>query len=375
MSNQTAAHNETGALPSAATQHNRGNAQLISYEVAALEAIAETYPVEMREDFLWLAGYIRNACARNLDVVEQKLKRLGIETTSSTISKVLRGRWQKDARNERLESPVIKLRSFTAMDEKLREESKLEDMAGKVAFVETPTWKMIESYIDIRRAPQRICKFGFITGPTGSQKTECFKQYRVRNNHGACVWLEAPERPLFGQFIRDLGSAYGCSEYISGTQRLIRIRECVNDRRTIIVDNIQRLYRERDHGDQVVFNFLQKLQDETGCTVILSATPAFNAKFTSGMAQGYFAQFVGRCGGKREFLRLPDQPESDDLLEIGKAFGLQSAEKHLKLLEGLAREGYGVRPVFQTLQSAKQIAEMDGQKLTIEHVKQALGEE
>jgi DNA transposition AAA+ family ATPase len=355
--------------------HARGANQNISYEVRVLEGYAETYPEEMREPFMWLGGYIPNACNRNLEVLQSRMSELGFDTTASTISKILRGHWQTDAKNQKLPTPVMKLSNFISLVDKLRQEDGLRAMAGKVPFIKTGTWDDISNYIDIRRAPDRICKFGLIIGPTGAQKTACLKHYVVENNHGSCKWIEAPEKPNLGQFVSDLAVAYGASLYHSQTQKKCKIAENVNSRRTIIVDNIQRLYREGDGANQTVFSFLQKLQDTTGCTVILSATVDFKLKFLAGATQGYFEQFEGRCGGKREFLELPMFTPRADIQQIAEAFHLVNADKHLKYLEEIARERGRIRILFNALQNAAQLASAEKTKLTINHVRAAMGEE
>ncbi|HWY76897.1 MAG TPA: ATP-binding protein [Verrucomicrobiae bacterium] len=352
--------------------HNGGN-QVLQLETSHLETTAQLYPEPMREPFVWLGSYVSRECDRNLEVLEARVKSLGFETTASTFAKILRGRWQKDASGNPLDAPVMKLRNFLQLVDRLRADCNISAMAGRVPFVKTGTWELIKNYIDVRRAADRICKFGLVIGPTGAQKTACYHQYCLENNHGSCVWLEAPETSHFTQFITDLASCYGVSAYMPTTRKKLRIRECVNAKRTIIVDNIQRLYRSRDGANQPVFGYLQKLQDETRCTIIMSASPDFKGAIMAGEDRGYFEQFVGRCGGSAEFLELPAYTPREDALQIADAFGLQHAEKHAKYLEDLARRSGRVRTFFQAFQTAKQIAEDN--KLTIDHLREALGEE
>lgn len=352
-----------------------GGAANLNFEVSKLETIALTYPEEMREPFLWLAGYVRNECGCSLDVLEAKTKELKFQTTNSTFSKILRGRWQLDSHNRKI-TPIMASKNFLQLVERLRAEAQLNTLAGQVAFVKTGTTTLISDYIDVRRAPQRVCKFGFIGGPTGSQKTATFKHYCLLNNHGACIWMEAPERPKLGQFITDLAYRYGASIWLNRLKKENKIRESVNARRTIIVDNIQRLHDEKNSDDQgrEVFNYLQKLQDETGCTIILSATAEFYKKFTAGIAKGYYEQFEGRCGGRKQFLVLPEFAPREDVLQIAEAFGLKEPDRHTDYLEKIAQEPGRIRILFQALQSAKQVADNNSEVLTINHVKDAMDE-
>jgi hypothetical protein len=342
----------------------------LSLENARLDATAATYPEQMREPFIWFGAYVREKCAKNVDVLEAKLKAFGFSTTASTFSKILRGRWNTDANGNTI-APVMKLNNFLQIVERLRSEDKLEDLAGKVPFVETEVWEMIRDYIDIRRAPDRICKFGLILGPTGAQKTACFQEYRTRNNHGACVWLEAPYKGSQGEFISDLAEQYGCSPWLNLVRQRQRIAENVKRHNTIIVDNVQRLYMDNQGWNQPVFNYLQKLQDTTGCTIIMSATLEFGTRLQAGIGRGYFEQFEGRCGGAHQFLVLPGTTTREDVLLIAKAFGLQEPAKHVKYLEQLAAVRGRCRILFGSLQEAKRDADASGEKLTIDHVKAA----
>lgn len=340
----------------------------LSLETSKVEAIAKTYPEEMREPFLWLCGFVCNECGRNVDVLEAKVKELKYETTASTFLKILRGRWNRDAAGNEA-SPIMNVKSFLQVIKSLRAESQLAAMAGKVPFVKTDTSLDIFRYINVRRAPDRVNKFGFIIGPTGSQKTASFRQYCLENNHGACVWMESGARPRLSHFITDLAKCYGAPRGLSIVKKELIIHEAMNSRRTIIIDNVQRLYRADRGGNQEVFGFLQKLQDETGCTVILSATPDFNEKFTSGIDKGYFEQFVGRCGGRKEFLSLPLYTPHEDILQIAESFELQHADKHVDYLDKICKESGRVRILFGDLQRAKQRADKRKEPLTIAHLR------
>lgn len=348
----------------------------LSLDIQAIETVAASYPEEIRESLIWLAGYIREECNRSMIVFEEKIRVLGFEVTRETIGKILRGGWNRNGEGKKI-APVWKLDNFLQLVERLRSESQLAAMAGKVPFVETSTWEVIKNYIDGRRAPDRICKFGLIIGPTGSQKTACFKQYSMRNNHGACVWMESPETPSLGQFVTDLSFRYGCSIYATQQRKKFKIKEIVNSRRTIIVDNVQRLFTEESRGvvlsSQPLFNYLQKLQDDTGCTIILSVTPEFDTWFSAGAAAGYFEQFEGRCGGRKGFLWLDKHAPRSDVLAIARAFGVVDAASHVKYLERLSRERGRIRVLFDALQNAKQIADGDGKPLTVEYLKEASG--
>jgi AAA domain-containing protein len=346
----------------------------ISLETSKVDAIAETYPEPIREDYIWLAGYVRDRCSRNLDLLTHRVRKLGFTTDKTTFSKIFRGRYHRDSEGNPA-PPCINARNFEQIVSALRSEAQIVWISGKTPFIETGTWTRIEEYITDKRAPETICKFGLILGPTGSQKTSCGKRYALLNNSGKVIHIEAPEKPTMGRFVRELGKAYGIAEKVAGEKLRIRITENVTEKKCIIIDNIQRLYKPRQGWNQEIFNFLQKLQDDTGCTIIMISIPPFEETLRAGDERGYFEQFIGRIGGWHEVLRLDDQTPRADLEAIAEAYGLKDASSHWKELEGLCREAGRIRILFNALQKAKRKADAANQKLTIRHLRAVLGKE
>ena len=157
------------------------------------------------------------------------------------------------------------------------------------------------------------------------------------------------------------------------------------------MENVQRLYDERQGHNQKVFSYLQKLQDDTDCTVILTLTPVFERKLRGKIADGYFEQFIGRAGGERDILVLEEFPSDDDVLAIAKSFGLKGVHvqtkrnektgadetvytsEHLPELVKIVRESGRVRCLFEALQEAK--VQAGKKELTINHIRAARGED
>jgi DNA transposition AAA+ family ATPase len=342
--------------------------QSLQLETHKLQHLFAAYPEEIRDDCLWLGAFLREHCSRNLTALETLCRKRGFDLHETTLSRILRGKLFNDDG-----APLLKLSRLSALIAALRQEDQLARLAGRVAFIETPTWESIRDYVDFKRAPETVCKFGLIIGPTGSQKSCCAKHYAALNNHGVVVHLETPETPTMGRFVTKLAVKYGVSEFHNIEKKRERITEAVTDRSCIIVDNIQRMYKDRHGWSQPVFNFLQQLQDDTGCTVILICVPEFEATLSRGADKGYFEQFEGRVGGRSEFLWLPAFPPREDVLAIAQALKLRDAEKHLDELEAIARERGRVRILFNALQKATRLAHH--KPLTIRHVRAALNRE
>lgn len=353
---------------------------MIKWDDGQIAHEAALMPQSLRADYTWLKAYTRDQCNRDVDILTTRFRELGIHRDKTTWSKILRGRWQRNSRGEETASPVVAADKLAEEIEALRSNVRVETMRGMVPFVETTTWLTIADLIDARRKPNRVNKWGIVVGHTGSQKTACFREYRLRNNHGATVLVEAPELGMQAEFLRTLARAYGLSPNNSASQlrdQLMRVLSSgtSSDRaqRCIIVDNAQELWiGGRDH-DQPSFTYLRRLQDTTGCTIILSITPVFEKRLVSGMIEGWFEQIEGRSGGRTRWLRLPEHAPDEDVQEIAEAFGLQEARRHLKELVAISREAGRIRRLFEDLQEGKMLAGKS--PFTIQHIREARGED
>lgn len=334
----------------------------------SIETKGNLLPEDLRERFVWLAVFAREECHRDIDTLGERFRAVGVYRDKTTWIRLLKGQWNRMPNGTVRQTPLVSKDKLIEEIDALRNGVRVEAMRGKVPFVVTSVAQSIFSYLDLKRAPDRVNKFGVIIGPTGSQKTASLKEYCRRNNHGACLWLEAPENGSMTEFIARLAEAYGGPEREPYDRKRRRIFASFNERKCIVVDNCQRLYRETRGSDQPLFGFLQRLQDERGGAIILTITPTFERTLTAGMLAGFFEQFEGRAGGRKNFLRLPDFAPPEDVVAIAKAFGLRDAGRHEKLLVEISREPGRIRRLFEDLQSAKLLAEAEKKELTIAHL-------
>lgn len=342
-------------------------------DVPTMTVRTADYPEELKTGVMWLAGYVRENCNRNVDMLVTEAKTLRIPFDKTTWMKILRGRFQKDAQGNPLGTPIVNLDKLLRAIKQLRDQNDRRELAGRVAFVKTPTAEMIFNFIDKKRAPDRVNKFGMIVGHTGTQKTATLREYNRQNNHGAGAMVESPANGSLSVFITDLAEKYGCSRQANQERKQNTIRESIGAGNYIIVENVQRLYQERDQSNQRVFNFLQKMQDDTGCTIIITLTPVFVNKLKRSIAEGYFEQFIGRAGGERDILTLEEFPSDEDVLAIAESFQLADAKNHLAELCKMVREPGRVRVLFEALQEAK--VQAGKRQLTINHIRNARGDE
>jgi hypothetical protein len=350
---------------------------VLQLEDTTIEGHAKTYPEELRENFIWLAIHIRENCNRNLDVLEAQMGALGFKTTGGTISKMLCGRWNKNVEGETV-PPIIASEGFNALVKALRKDAEIAELSGAVSFVETETWDKWKAYVDFRRAPGQICKFGLGIGPTGSQKTACTDHYVTLNNHGRCNRLEAPDTATMGKFVTEMGSLFGVSPSASQNAKRIAIRKNLTPKKCVFIDNIQRLWKPNYGWNQPIMNALQAWQDVAHNTFILLCVPEWEMvkQIQSGQSSkelNYFEQFIGRCGGADEFFWFDDYATNGDLKRIANAFKLKDAEKYLPQLRVISQQPGRIRVLFHTLQKAKRISEGGGSKqLRMEHIYDAV---
>ncbi len=347
--------------------------RVIRLDVPTMQLRVATYPEELKEPVLWLAAYVREECGRDIDVLVTEARALKIEFDKTSWTKILRGLYQRSAAGHDLPSPIVNLGKLLKAIATLREQWNLRDLAGKVPFVVTPSAQMMCDFIDKKRARDRVNKFGMIVGHTGTQKTATLKYYQRLHNHGAGCVIEAPANGSLSVFLTDLAENYGCSRAANHDRKQNTIYKSITASNYIIVENVQRLYHERDQGNQRVFNFLQKLQDEKNCTIILTLTPVFVTKLKRSIAEGYFEQFIGRAGGERDILTLEEFPGDDDVLAIADSFKLVDAKKYLVELAKMVREPGRIRVLFEALQEAK--VQAGKKELTINHIRAARGED
>ena len=346
----------------------------LRWDDGSIEKESRLLPAEFREDYTYLKSYCRDQCQRDVDLLHERMKELGVDTDKSTWSKILRGRLLVDKYGQPLAHPVMNLEKFRECVTALRKNVRAETLQGKVGFIRTKASERIFNYLRIRWAPETVNKFGFIIGPTGSGKSATLSEFQRQNNHGACIHLEAPENGSMHELVRRIGARKGLSTQHSSAAIRSSLFRMMNHGNMVIIDNAQELWVKNSESDQPQFSFLRRLQDETKCTVILAITPVFERLLISKMIDDYFEQFIGRSGGEKAWLRLDPYPSPEDCVTIAKAFDLQDAESHKKQLAAIAREPGRIRRLFEDLQHGKRLSSMEGKPFTWRHIEEARGE-
>lgn len=331
-----------------------------------------TMPEALREPYRWFKCWARDTCLRDVDTVTIRLRELGIDRDRSTWSKLLRGKYCIDDKGN-VRTALINQEKLIEEIESVQRNQRIESMRGKIPFVATSVWETIRTAIDIRSTPERVNKWCIISGYTGSGKSACLNEYKLQRNHGRTKKIEAPENATFSELLHLI--ARECGKSIHGNMSSMRAKilesfSAGNSKerasRILIVDNAQELWDTKKDSKQPSFTFLRRLQDETGCTIVLSITPLFERKLIEGMIQGWFEQIEGRSGGRKNWIRLPEYPPEEDCVAIAKMFGMIDANQKSKSLTTIAREPGRIRRLFEDLQNGKTLAGKD--PFTFDHV-------
>lgn len=324
-------------------------------------------PEALRADYVWLKAFTRDEQLRDLDALVEHARRLGINHDKTTWSRILRGRWNRTPKGAPLPAPVISMEKLQRAIEVIRRNAQQEANRGRIPFVMTSVAQTIFDFADLKRSLNRANRFGILVGATGSGKTATAKEYMRQRNHGTTHWFEAPAGGSLSEFISRMGTCMGIASQTSHDKKRAHILRATQESKLWWIDNAQDLYRP-GKSDMAAFSFLRQLQDETNCCVILSITPTFERELVQGMLSSYWEQFVGRSGGTRKWLRLPEYSPEDDVLKIAEAFGLRDAGKHVKKLVAISRDPGRIRILFDDLQDAKRLAGVRKEALTIDHV-------
>lgn len=345
----------------------RARRDLASYERGILH-----YPEAIRDRVRWLIGYWLEKCQGSHSALRAIGCKAGWDKSDEYYYNLLGGYNFKTPTGSWKEGGKA-WGEFMEIYAAVRRYAEQAERQGRVQFIETPTYHCIANFITARRALNAVCKFGGIMHPTGAQSTACIKHYVTLNNHGAVTRVECPANKRLSTLQTKVAANFKVNEsdLRLGYKREAAIRDNVNESRTIIFDNAQNLYIDGKGWDQPMFNWLLELQEDTGFTPILNFTTDFADKLTAGRAAGYFEQFVGRMGGMKDVLTLPDYMPDADLRCIARAFGVK-AEAGIEMMSKWSRQQGRCRILFQRLQRAQEFARLDGRdRITVADLQEA----
>ena len=356
------------------------NHKTLRGDVNATSELFNHYPDAIRGDAEWLRFFCQTRCAGEHALLGKIAAAIGLKDRSGKVPsdqywyQVVTGRYFK---------PGGDAGSFARYVAAIRGYSRQQEQSGLIGHQDTKNWKLFSDYVDSRRTFASSCRIGGVEGLTGSQKTWCGKRYASIHNHRETVHLEAPARSTRARVVQKLAELYEVAESKSTGGKEVEIERFLraagkidpateNERkpRTIIIDNVQRLFRPGvDPDQQPIFNYFHELQDDTGFCLILTWVPSFT-KVIMGK-EPFWAQFLGRMGGPDEILRLEQTLSKADLLKFARAVNVEDNAEALPILKRWAGTIWGIRILTIKLEKARRLATARGKdEVTVSHLQE-----
>lgn len=331
------------------------------------------YPQEAIEATLGMLDYAHFCCDSNLATVTERCRAMGFTYDQQYFYQLLTGRYFRQDDEGKAQGSW---RNLLALWMQVELRLTFARQISKVIFTETTVWERINEYVQRKRVSYTSCKFGAIVGHTGSQKSACFNEINRREEAGVIIRMEAPPVPALSEFIHKLSSQCGAQKSHGRAVRRDHIRAHFKvPRRVLIIDNIQRCLSRSQGSYQPIFEFLLELQEDTGCTIIISWTPDSD-KFEEALKSAFFEQFIGRIGGEREILRLDEFTHDEDIRRFCRTFKVvdQDIEELMPRLRELVKEKGRVRPLIQALQAGHRLANAKNKPYTADFIRTYLAD-
>jgi len=341
-----------------------------SKSISELEKAIEHYPEMIRNEVRWVQGFFLEHCHNNTESLRAIAAKLGHDKSREYFRNLICGDYFT-AKANTWNAGGRAWSEFLELASSLRRYEQQVQRTGQLPFVQTPTYRCISNFIDSKRAIGAVCRIGGIIAPTGGQTSESFKCYRTLNNHGQVIHVESPANGSLPALQGKILEAYHVGVTGISRRRELELRENINESRTIIIDNAQVLYQARHGAQQPCFNWLREIYDDRRPTIILKFTEEFLNDLSSGAAKGYFEQFIGRMGGLKSILRLPEYAPESDLRCIARTLKIEG-KGALELMHKWSRQQGRIRIVFDKIQLAFTFAQDDGRdRVTLEDLRSA----
>lgn len=324
-----------------------------------IEGLIFRYPDEVKADVLDLYKYMVDKCQGNRKVLAAKLLALGVKKSDNYFFKLFSGGW--------VEKGVFTASSdaIKAMAQAVRDAEIGRLATGSIPHTETDIVKLMRNAIDAVRQKDNICKWLFVVGSTASQKSYSARYYEASRPTRDTFYMESPATANLMPLASRMSKFLGCADSIATYRKVQWVEDNAKPHHCFIIDNAQRMYEPRRGMTQPTFSFLQAVQDITKCTMVLIFVDEATIKGDSltrvinGENKGFFDQFIGRCGGEEQILRLPEYSSDHDLLAFSESAGFRNpADRRaiLPFLKYLDRQRGSMRIPLRALQFASRYA-------------------
>jgi DNA transposition AAA+ family ATPase len=228
-------------------------------------------------------------------------------------------------------------------------------------FVEISIFKRIE--IVSRRAFKHK-RMAFVFGESHFGKTTTGKELARKYNDGQTTYVDTPPSPGKQLMLKMLAKALHVSSTTSFDNLLPDVAAALGPHKQVIFDNFHRVLRTYQKSSVVgCMDMILWLYDQSGCSMVVMATPQFAEALRDGEFRQYLKQFNRR--GVYELL-LEDTIPFDDLLLIADHNGLPRPTAEAKeIMIEVAKHGLGL--FSARIKDALELAEVKRERIGWEH--------
>jgi len=258
----------------------------------------------------------------------------------------------------------ISLDSLCEKVARLKELAEERALQKRGAFVETSLFRRIEKFCRETLVMQCI---GIIYGEPQTGKTEAFKEYARRNNHGNTVYVLTPASGGAQAMLKAIATACHISERTSFEQLRERVGKFLDGSKLLIMDEVHELFLSYQEGSMLkCLGLLRQLQERSKCGLVLCGTNAFRNELEA----GEFAQNLKqlRMRGIWE-LQLEGVMHTSDMAAIAESYKLPAPDKESGELLNWIR-GEGISKYTRFLARAGQLAAKRNQRFGWHHFRE-----
>jgi DNA transposition AAA+ family ATPase len=247
----------------------------------------EKCPAEHREDLRFAYEYARSQQWTFQETADK------YQVDKSTLSRLLNGKYVNPANNSPLKPPVVLLSIVRQIRAELEEATQKKNVR-----ILTPTVQELFTMFDKVREDHTI---GYVYGESHLGKTEAGKWYRDDHNHGQTIYVDLQDcngvQDVWRAFARALYLSADCAAYklIPRIYNALKPPGVTRSNRFVICDEFHALTYTYFRGSSVrIINVLKAIHDNTGCPLVVIATPTARDEIAQGKERKFLQQIKRR---------------------------------------------------------------------------------
>lgn len=183
-------------------------------------------------------------------------------------------------------------------------------------FVEITAWNIIERVA--RRAFDNK-RMAFVLGESHYGKTTAGRELARRYNSGETTYVDTPPSPGKQLMLKMLARALNVANTTCFDKLLLDVIDALDPSKQIVFDNFHRVLRTYQKGSVVgCMDTILYIYDQSGCSMVVMATP----QFQDGLRKGEFSQYLKQFESRGVYTAQIDPPTIKDLNLLAARQGL-----------------------------------------------------